>query len=129
MVGSAIKVTDWRLRVNELYVTLNSALITISAYLLAADGNMAIPIVAIFGILLSLIWRNNIIDYRILSGAKWKVVGEIEEKEFKYEVFSRERKFYKEKGRLGSTLVEKYIPYWFISIYVVVIIISIIKVL
>ena len=127
MIESAGKVTEWRQKMNEFYLTLNSALVTVSAYLFSNYSVLAILIVAAFGILLSMIWRSNIFDLRKLNTAKFMVINEIEEKELKSKLFSIERKYYKELGRRGSTLVESKVPIWFIAIYFAVIILALLK--
>lgn len=120
MVDSAHKVTEWRQKSNEFFLAINSALIAIATYLFNVYQTPTAPGIAVFGILLAVIWYESIKSYSKLNGAKWKVVSEIEQKEFKYPIFQMERKYYKEANRRGNASVEKMVPLLFIAMYVII---------
>ena len=122
MVDSANKVTEWRQKSNEFFLAINSALIATSTYLFDIYQTPTAPGIAAFGIILSVIWYESVKSYSKLSSAKWKVVSEMEQREFKYPIFQMERKYYKEARRRGNASVEKMVPLLFIVMYAIILI-------
>lgn len=120
MIDSAQKVTEWRQRANEFFLAVNSALIAIATYLTSVDQIPTVTGIVVFGIVLAWIWYESISSYSKLAGAKWRVISEIEQKEYKYPIFKMERQYYKEDKRRGNTSVEKMVPAIFIVMYLVI---------
>src|SRR5205823_6786097 len=83
-VDTTNKVSDRRGSAHTLLLTVNTSLITVYGLVLAKDMPLAAAhgpwtwLVPLAGLLVSLTWFLLIRSYRVLNGAKFKVVNEIE---------------------------------------------------
>ena len=70
--------TQRRIDTNTLFISINTAMITL--YSLFNKGNaQAVPVVALTGILFSLVWFSLLWAYNTVNKAKWRVVEKMEE--------------------------------------------------
>ena len=112
------EVTNWRQNANQFYLAATTTLLGISAYL--KDG--AAPASAVFciiGIGIALIWRANILSYKKLNAAKFKVLKDLEKK-LAYPIFAKEQEYYKQEKRERLTNIEAWIPRLFILAYLLI---------
>lgn len=121
----ADRVSERRVTVNNLFITLNSIILSLSV-IIPKKSELSIAIV---GVIISLIWITNINSYKNLNSAKFEVINELEKQlptqPFNYEWFlvgkGQDKKRYKK-----LTQIEKSIPIIFIIIYLVILVINII---
>ena len=121
----ADRVSERRLTVNNLFITLNSIILSLSV-IIPKKSEISIAIV---GVIISLIWITNINSYKNLNSAKFEVINELEKQlptqPFNYEWFlvgkGQDKKKYKK-----LTQIEKSIPIIFIIIYLAILVINII---
>jgi hypothetical protein len=116
------KTTEWRQKTNEFYLTINSVLISIATFLFGVFNTIAVPGIALFGVLLAVIWKQSLTSYSKLNKARFKVLQELEKKEFEYPMFKMEQDYYKQDQRKGSTSIEKWVPVLFAIAYVIILI-------
>lgn len=110
-------VSERRINVNNLFITLNTAI----AALINFKSENASFFLSAIGILLCIIWLYNIENYKKLNDAKYKIILEIEKKlpvnPFDYEWTimgkGKDRKRY-----IIFTEIEKPISYIFIFLYI-----------
>jgi hypothetical protein len=81
------KLVERRQTSHNLFLTASSALITIAGFLLEKlkspvnlSSGLAVIAVSIAGILICWTWRNLIIRYGLMNGAKFKIIHELEKK-------------------------------------------------
>lgn len=121
----ADRVSERRVTVNNLFITLNSIILSLSV-IISKKSEISIAIV---GVIISLIWITNINSYKNLNSAKFEVINELEKQlptqPFNYEWFlvgkGQDKKKYKK-----LTQIEKSIPIIFIIIYLAILVINII---
>lgn len=121
----ADRVSERRVTVNNLFITLNSIILSLSV-IIPKKSEISIAIV---GVIISLIWITNINSYKNLNSAKFEVINELEKQlptqPFNYEWFlvgkGQDKKKYKK-----LTQIEKSIPIIFIIIYLAILVINII---
>lgn len=121
----ADRISERRVTVNNLFITLNSIILALST-IIPEKSELSISIV---GVIISLIWIANINSYKNLNTAKFKVINELEKQlpaqPFNYEWFlvgkGQDKKKYKK-----LTQIEKNIPIIFIIIYLFILFINII---
>jgi len=112
------EVTNWRQNANQFYLAATTTLLGISAYL---KDNPASAVFCIVGIGIALIWRANILSYKKLNAAKFKVLRDIEKK-LAYPIFAKEQEYYKQEKRERFTNIETWIPQLFILAYLIILI-------
>lgn len=121
----ADRVSERRVTVNNLFITLNSVILALSA-IIPKKSDVSIAIV---GIIISFLWITTITSYKNLNSAKFKVINELEKQlptqPFNYEWFlvgeGQDKKKYKK-----LTQIEKNIPIIFIIIYLAILVLNII---
>jgi hypothetical protein len=123
------KISDRRLKTNEFFLTLNSAVITALGFVAKdASTRPALLLAATAGIFISYFWYRIIKSYRGLNSGKFKVVHAIEKRlpvslyGTEWEVLGR--------GKLKNfyhpfTHIETRIPWVFLGIYAVLVIVFI----
>ena len=83
-VEMADRISARRDRVNTFFITMNSGLLAIATPFIEKYLNeipkLVLSFIFIIIILLLLLWWQSIISYRKLNGAKFKVIGALEEK-------------------------------------------------
>ena len=85
MVSSTEKVTDQRMKVNNLFFTLTSSILSISLVVGKVFGTSVfstifIIILALMGFLVTFLWEKLILSYGKLNTGKFKVIDEIEKR-------------------------------------------------
>lgn len=127
-IQSSESIIERRLKANSFFLTLNSVIIGLATYI-KSDGTIAPSLVVPFiGILVGYIWYRLLRSYRDLNSAKFKVIHEIEQKlplavyetEWLYLGEGRDSKKY-----LKFTTIERLIPWIFISIHSIVLMLNI----
>ena len=121
----ADRVSERRVTVNNLFITLNSVILALSA-IIPKKSDVSIAIV---GIIISFLWITTITSYKNLNSAKFKVINELEKQlptqPFNYEWFlvgeGQDKKKYKK-----LTQIEKNVPIIFIIIYLAILVLNII---
>lgn len=80
LIDMADKVSQRRQAANSFYLSVNTAIIGASAYIetVRADWTSTV-VISIAGIAISALWARNIVSYRTLNAAKFRVINEIEE--------------------------------------------------
>lgn len=115
----ADRVSERRVTVNNLFITLNSVILALSA-IIPKKSDVSIAIV---GVIISFLWITTITSYKNLNSAKFKVINELEKQlptqPFNYEWFlvgqGEDKKKYKK-----LTQIEKNVPIIFIIIYLAI---------
>jgi hypothetical protein len=114
-VGTSLEITSKRLEANKFYLTLSSIVFGFASYLTMLNQYAVILLLSVVGILISIMWKESILAYRLLNSAKFKVIYELE-KHLPACVFKCEKEHYSKKYR-GLTSVEKWCPVIFILLY------------
>ena len=119
------KISDRRLKTNEFFLTLNSAVITVLGFVAKEPATRpALLLTALPGLFVSYFWYRIIKSYRGLNSGKFKVVHAIERRlpvslyETEWEVLGKgdEKHVYH-----PFTHIETRIPWVFFSIYAVLV--------
>lgn len=121
-VDTSLDVTSKRLESNKFHLTLNSIVFGIASYLTTLNQYAVIILFSATGVLISYIWRKNILAYKELNTAKFKVIHELETY-LPASIFKWEEKHYLRKYH-GTTSTEKWYPLIFIVLYTSVIIVA-----
>lgn len=79
-VEMADRISQRRATANTYFLSLNSAIIAFVGYLTSKDSTELLWILAVAGIVLSILWRSIITSYRNLNTAKWAIVHLIEKR-------------------------------------------------
>jgi len=100
MVGSTEKVTDQRLRVNNLFFTITSSILSLSviigkAFNFSVIGAVGMLALCSMALLISFLWEKLIKSYGKLNTGKFKIIDEIE-KWLRTNMFEYEWKILKE---------------------------------
>ena len=117
IVNSANKVSEWRQATNKFYLTVNTAVLGITAYLYGT-APATITVTSVMGILISILWHENINYYRRLNEAKFKVIHEIEKK-LPFAMFKKEYNYTQQMSKHSTSRIECWIPRLFIIAYVI----------
>ena len=124
-VDTSLDVTSKRLESNKFHLTLNSIVFGFTSYLTTLNQYIVIILFSLVGILISVVWRKNILAYKELNSAKFKVIHELEEY-LPACLFKCEEEYYLKKYH-GLTSTEKLYPLIFIALYAALIILTILK--
>jgi hypothetical protein len=125
MVNSTQQVTTWRQTSNGFYITLNTAILAILSGLFEVP-DVAHLLLGVAGIAISYFWYMHIDYFSKLNKAKFRVVGEIEEK-LPVKAFIDEHKYFKAERCRNATSIEKAIVGIFIILYLLALANSIIS--
>lgn len=79
LVDMADKVSQRRQAANSFYLSVNTAIIGASAYISTRSDWTSTDVISVAGIAISVLWARNIVSYRTLNAAKFKVINQIEE--------------------------------------------------
>jgi len=119
MVDSTMQVTTWRQNANNFYLTVNTALLSVDAYLLTASSHIGL-VVGISGIIITILWRATILYYGDLNKVKFNIIHKMEEK-LPVALFKDEWTELKKKHRrITPTRIEKWVPIIFLLGYLFV---------
>ena len=106
--------TEKRTNSNNIFITINAAMLTIVSFSLDYKS----VILSIVGIAICVVWLYSIESYKTLSSVKYHIINEIEEKlplkpfAYEWEKLKTERRY------LGLTKIEKIMPWLFILLYI-----------
>jgi len=129
-VNTAEKVSDRRQSSNNFYLTLNSVMLTFAGFLTGLHLEFWHIIIAITGIFISLLWFLAITSFRKLNSGKFKVIHCLEEK-LPIKLFKDEWACLGEGKKVRKyiklSLVEQGIPFIFMLLYAIIIILMIVK--
>ena len=128
-VEMADKISQQRLLSNSFYTTLNTILLTVLGVKWDSMDNLLF-LVAGIGIILSLIWFFNVRSYRQLNSGKFKIIQQMEEY-LPFRAYKAEWDIL-EHGKKKSVYwpvshIEKWIPWLFFALYLIIITINILK--
>jgi hypothetical protein len=124
-VGTSLDITSKRLESNKFHLTLNSVVFGIASYMTTLNQYAVIVLLSSIGILISCVWRKNILAYKELNSAKFKVIHELEAY-LPACLFKCEEKHYLKKYH-GLTSTEKYYPLIFVVLYLIVIMLALLS--
>lgn len=115
--------TEKRTNSNNIFITINAALLAVISFSLDYKS----IILSVVGIAVCVVWLYSIESYKKLSGVKYHIVNEIELrlplKPFAYEW----DKLNVEKKYLGLTKIEKILPWLFILLYLISVLLPVLK--
>lgn len=126
IVDSAIQVTNWRHSANNFYLSVNTALLTIAAYLYNLSPMTGV-IMGLIGFMTTALWHETIQYYRSLNKAKFSVIHEIE-KQLPIAIFKLEDEHFEKEERKKATAIESNISILFGIAYVLLIVVHILKI-
>ena len=115
--------TEKRTNTNNIFITINSALLAVISFSLE-QKSIALSIVGIF---VCITWLRSIESYKILSSVKYHIINEIEVQlplapfAYEWEKLKTENKY------LGLTKIEKTLPWLFIILYSISILMPILR--
>lgn len=115
-VNSSLDVTSKRLETNKFFLTLNSIIFGFTSIITTLNNNLVIALFSIIGIIVSVVWLKNIVSYKELNCAKFKVIHELE-KYLPASLFKTEEEHYLNRY-YGFTSIEKFVPITFIILYI-----------
>ncbi|MAZ89606.1 MAG: hypothetical protein CL693_18385 [Cellvibrionaceae bacterium] len=121
-VASAEKVSDRRQTSNSFFVTLNSVLVSMVAYMNSGiEGNVSFAwLVALAGVIVSYMWFRIVKSYKGLNGGKFQLLIELEKKlpvnlyQCEWETLGRGEDSSK---YLSFTKIESIVPWVFILLH------------
>ena len=134
-VEMADRVTERRGKFNQYYLTLISGILGIAGYLFSQDQistikgyeSWLVSAISILGILLSILWHNQILYCKRLNSAKFNVINSIEEN-FEVRGFSDEWKYYcNDKKPKLFTHNELWIPKILLVVFAALLLLSILR--
>ena len=112
--------SDKRISSNNVYITINAALIAVLQF----TSGWHDAIISVVGIVISCLWLATISSYRELNAAKYKVINQIE-RELPSKPFCEEwRLLGKKKKHKTLTAIEKCLPWVFIALFLSMLILS-----
>jgi hypothetical protein len=119
-VGTAEKNSDRRQISNNFFLAFNSVILTGTGYLATTEKDLWLILVSILGLVSAFLWVTTINSFRQINTGKFKVIHEIEKK-LPYPLFKKEWKYLGEgknkKKYIKLTVVESGIPYVFMIMY------------
>lgn len=117
-VEMANSISQRRDAMNNIFITLNLAIVTA----VSVTWDLKTLLILVAGIATCVIWLLFIRNYRVLNTEKFKVINEIEDK-LLVKPFNEEWKgLTANKKYMDSTKLEKALPYAFIAIYAIAIV-------
>lgn len=120
-VEMANSVSQRRDTMNNIYITVNLAILAS----IAVSNNLKNTLIVIVGIVTCIMWKRSIKNYKILNEVKFKVINNIE-LNLPVQPFNQEWNSLKvNKKYQDSTRIEKVMPYLFIAMYSLLIVIPI----
>lgn len=119
--ASADKITDKRQSANKFYLSVNSFILAVAAYFAYLELNLIPLLISCLGILISVIWRENIKSFKKLNSAKFKVIHELEE-HLPAKVYQKEDEYCVKEGYYKLTSIEQAVPFIFGILYVAILV-------
>ena len=119
-VASAESVSTRRALANKFFVGINTALIGIRGYF-EVDSNQSVIVLAVVGILLSVVWHRMIQSYRTLNASKFDVI-QLMEKHLPAAAYTAEY-YIQTHGPIrhrSLTSVETFVPLLFALLHVAI---------
>lgn len=126
MVNSSLQLTSWRQGANNFFLAVNTALLTIAAYLYSLSPLTGF-IVGLMGIAIAVMWHSTIVYFKTLNKAKFSVIEEME-KQLPIPMFRLEYSHFNKENTKNATQIECQIPWLFGIAYVIVVILNILKI-
>lgn len=126
------RISQRRDKSNSWFLTIHTALLTLIGLFFSQLSNTIDYIhifIAIVGIIACVVWKQLILSYKQMNSGRFKVIHAIE-KELPLKLYDAEWKALGEGKNRGIyrpfTQVEKWIPFVFIAMYLIIIFVSII---
>lgn len=118
MVASTEKVTEQRLKVNNLFFTVTSSILSIALVVgktlkFSLAGTIAMVILSIMAFLVSFFWEKLIHSYGKLNRGKFKVINNIEKQlrtnmfEYEWKILTKEVK-YEPNTKTEATVIQRF---------------------
>ena len=124
-VEAATSITEHRANSNNVFITINSALLAVITYTLSAKS----VLLSLVGITICVLWMRSIQSYHQLSSAKYHIINDIESL-LPLAPFTHEWEQLKDKYHYqGLTNIEKLLPWLFVGIYILSILYPLFKLL
>ena len=121
-VNTSTEVTAKRLETNKFFLTLNSIMFGSTSYISTQHIALTVILFSLTGLLISFAWLKNILAYKELNRAKFKVIHELET-HLPASLFRTEEKHYLERYH-GLTSIEIICPIAFLVLYIALIILA-----
>ena len=118
---TADRVTDRRQNANKFYLAVNSLIFAVAGYLSTLDVKMTPILISVLGVTVSFIWFLHINSFKKLNSAKYEVIQEIET-HLPAKIYQKEEEYLKQ-GYRKLTSVEKGIPFLFMGLYVLIVLV------
>ena len=134
MVGSTEKATDQRMRVNNLFFTVNSSILSVSlvvskAFEFSVVGAIGMLVLSFMSFLVTFFWEKLVRSYGKLNTGKFTVINQIE-KQLRTNMFEHEWEILQQQiGYESNTETEAKVVSWFRWFVVVVILVELIYVI
>ena len=109
------KLGDKRVKTNQLFIVLNTAIISLFSANYAKileEGALTSIFIALFGGFICYIWNGLLIRYRAIVSAKFHVIDELE-KELSFQCNKTEWEFFQSKGYKSLSYTEQLLPIGF----------------
>ncbi|MGD0081172.1 MAG: hypothetical protein ABSB80_11080 [Methanoregula sp.] len=127
LVNSSIQVTIWRQSANNFYLSVNTALLALAAYLYSFSSATGI-VIGVIGLATTALWHETIQYYRSLNKAKFSVIAELE-KQLPVPMFQLEDERFVKEDRKKATWIESKISILFGIAYILIIIVHIYRII
>lgn len=128
-ITAAEKISDRRQRANEFFLTLNTSLVSVLGFIIAKTQQHIATSTVIFasaaGTIMCYLWYRMVLSYKGLNGGKFKVIHTIETRlpmalyDTEWEMLGRGKN---KKLYWPFTHIELWVPWIFILIYTVLLI-------
>lgn len=124
-VEAASSTSEKRTNSNTIYTTINAALIAVISYSINAKSIL----ISLAGIAICVLWMQSIKGYKQLSSVKYHIINDIEAflplSPFSYEW----ERLKNDLNYKGLTRIERLLPWLFIAIYVLSILVPVIRII
>lgn len=113
MLDLAENNSERRIKANNVYLSINTLLLGGCSYF----ADFQTKLLAISGILISILWFVSILNYRTTNSVRYEIIRDFE-KTMKYKLITEEyRKLCNKKMYVGNALVEMIIPVVFLILF------------
>lgn len=115
--------SDKRISANNFYMTINAALLALITF----NADWKNCLLAIIGIVVSILWLQSISNYKALNQAKYEVINSLE-RELPSAPFVTEWEILEQNKRYSLlTSNEKWLPWTFVILFVIVFLLPVFK--
>ncbi len=130
MVEMADRVSDRRAQSNKFFISIISSIFVFSSLISLLEIETDYLLISFFliaslNIMLCFIWITTIDSYRKLNTAKFKVIQRLEDS-LEFKCFQIEERYLNDMKYLQLTKIEKNIPYLFIALNLILLLVIII---